>query len=58
LHRPIEKGAVSTLRGVAVFSKGGAKVQVLLTPFKVVLTPNVTTFDHIDSKCILGAKRA
>lgn len=29
LHRPIEKDAVSTLRGVAVFPKGGAKVRVL-----------------------------
>ena len=50
--------SVHTQLRTTSLSKGGAKVEVLLTPFKVDLTPNVTTFDHIDSKCIFGVKKA
>ena len=33
--------------------KDGAKVVVFMTPLKVILTPNMTSCDLFDSKCIL-----
>ena len=38
-HRTIEKDAGSTLRGVAVFSKGGAKLQEIMSPSRDILSP-------------------